>query len=154
MNSILLSISITAIITAVFKLLVPEERNGRQIKLLISCFFIVTIINIFKDSSSFVDFSSIMNVETRYNDYEVIFQKQTADEIANVLRNKIKERLFSEGIVPEKIYIDINISDNSSISISEIKLVFDEISAETAERAVKISEECVENKIKVTLEES
>ena len=154
MNNILLNISITAIITAVFKLLVPEEKNSNQIKLLISCFFIVTVINIFKDCSANIDFSNIINTDFQYNDYSVVFEKQTADEAANVLRSKIKEQLMLENIIPEKIYIDINISDNSSISISEIKLVFNEISAATAERAVEITENCVDNKIKVTLEGS
>lgn len=153
MNNFLFNISAAAIITTVFKLLSPEERYGRQIKLLISCFFIVTIISFFRNSTEFIDFSNIIDTKAPYNDYTVTFEKHTANETANNLRQKIKEHLLEENIIPEKIYIDINITDNSSISINEIRLVFDNIYSEAAERAVKITRECVENKIKVTLEE-
>lgn len=154
MNNILFNISITAIITAVFKMLVPEEHCGKQIKLLISCFFIVTVINILQNNSSAIDFDSIIKTDTSYNDYSITFEKQTADETANQLRAEIKKQLSAENIFPEKIYIDINISESKSISINEIRLVFDDITGETAERAVKITEESVGNEIKVTLEES
>jgi len=154
MNNILLNISITAIITAVFKLLIPEERCGKQIKLLISCFFIVTVINALNDNSILINLKNIVNSETSYNDYSITFEKQTADETANILREKIKNKLSEENIFPEKIYIDINISQSKSISINEIRLVFDDLTSESAERAVRITEECVDNEIKVSLEES
>ena len=153
MNNILLDISITAIITAVFKLLVPEEQCGKQIKLLISCFFIVMVMNVLRDNSFLIDFESIINSETNYNDYSVTFERQTADETANQLRKQIKAHLSSENIFPQKIYIDINILEGNSISISEIRLVFDDITDEKAERAVRMTEECVGDEIKVTLEE-
>ena len=153
MNNILLNISITAIITAVFKLLVPEEKNSNQIKLLISCFFIVTVINIFKDCSANIDFSNIINTDFQYNDYSVVFEKQTADEAANVLRSKIKEQLMLENIIPEKIYIDINISDNSSISISEIKI---SLGKEYAEKEGEVTDLLCERfgaKVNITFKE-
>lgn len=153
MNNILLDISVTAIITAVFKLLVPEEQCGKQIKLLISCFFIVMVMNVLRDNSFLIDFESIINSETNYNDYSVTFERQTADETANQLRKQIKAHLSSENIFPQKIYIDINILEGNSISISEIRLVFDDITDEKAERAVRMTEECVGDEIKVTLEE-
>lgn len=153
MNEILLNISITAIITAVFKMLVPDERNGKQVKILLSCFFIISVMNAFRDNVKIGEISDIFSIDTTYNNYEVVLEKQTADEAANTMRARIREELLKENIVPEKIYIDINISENQSISFNEIRLVFNDVSMETAERAVKITERCVGYEIKVSLEE-
>lgn len=154
MNEILLNICLTAIITAVFKTLIPDERSGKQIKLLLSCFFIIAVLNIVKGSTSIDIFGDFPKIDTKYNDYSIVFTKQTAEEAANALRNRIKIVLHKENITPEKIYIDINISDNSSISFNEIRLVFDDILSESAEKAVRITENCVGNEIKVSLEET
>ena len=49
--------------------------------------------------------------------------------------------LDKNGIKPEKIYVDVNISENNCISISKIKLVFVDVHTFEAERAVSIAEE-------------
>ncbi len=152
MNEILLNISITAIITAIFKLLIPDERNAKQIKLLLSCFFIVTVMNVLNSNVQINGITDIFAIDTSYNDYSIAFEKQTAEETAENLRKYIRNELVKENIEPEKIYIDINISENSSISFNEIRLVFDDISTDEAERAVSITEKCVGNEIKVSLE--
>ncbi len=153
MNDILLNISAAAIITAVFKMLVPDERHGKQINLLISCFFIVSVINIFKSNSDLIKLNDLFQIDTSYADYSVIVEKQTADETANALRARLYAELEKENISPEKIYIDINISESGSISISKIRLVFPDISTQEAERAVDITGECVGYEITVELEE-
>ncbi len=153
MNEILLNISITAIVTAVFRLLVPDERQGKQIRLLLSCFFIISVLSIFKNDVSIGEIKDIFSIDTSYNNYDITLRKQTADEAANELRSRIKSELKKENIEPEKIYIDINISEYSSISFNEIRLVFNDVSSEEAERAVKITEKCVGNEIRVSLEE-
>ena len=58
-----------------------------------------------------------------------------------------------EHIKPDKIYIDINISDKSSISISKIRLVFPDTDTPEAERAVEIAEIITGNEISIELEE-
>lgn len=153
MNEIFLNISITAIITAVFRLLVPDEHKGKQVRLLLSCFFIISVLNIFRNDVSIGKVEEIFSIDTSYKDYSVILEKQTADETANALREKIRAELNKENINPEKIYIDINISEKSSISFNEIRLVFNDISSDAAERAVRITEKCVGNEIRVSLEE-
>lgn len=153
MNEILIEICTAAIVTAIFRLLVPDERNGKQIKLLISCFFIISVIGIFKNNIDADIFDDILNTDTSYRNYDVILEKQTADKAADNLREKIRYELQKENIIPEKIYIDINIYENRSISFNEIRLVFSDISSEAAERAVRITEKCTGNEIKVSLEE-
>ena len=140
MNNSIFEISVIAVITAIFKMLVPEERQGKQIKLLISCFFIVTVLNLFDNFPELNIIDEFVNTGIKYNDYSVIYEKQTADEIANQLRKKIFNELKKVDIHPEKIYIDINISESSSISISKIRLVFTDKNSYEAERAVKITE--------------
>lgn len=153
MNSWLFSISAAAIITAIFKMLVPDDRMGKQVRLLISCFFIVTVINLFSDFTGFESIKEILSLDKSYNDYSVIYEKQTADETANLLRKRIYNELEKENIHPEKIYIDINISENKSISISEIRLVFKDKNSKEAERAVEITEKLTQNEIKAVAEE-
>lgn len=153
MNEILLNICITAVLVSVFKTLIPDERKAKPIRLLLSCFFIIVVFNSVKGNMHLDLLGDLPEINTDYNDYSVEFSRQTAEEAANELREKIRETLCNEGIVPEKIYIDINISENSSISFNEIRLVFDDISAESAERAVSITRKIVENEIEVSLEE-
>lgn len=153
MNEILIEISVAAIITSIFKILIPGEHNKDQMRLIISCFFIITIINIFTENININEIKDIFKTEITYNDYSVDFERQTAERTADNLRNKLLAELKKEGIEPEKIYIDINISDNSSISISKIRLVFPDVNTSEAERAVTLAEKYTGNEITIVLEE-
>ena len=124
MKELLISICVTAIMTGVYKALAPSDKAAPQMKLLVSCFFTVSVISAVSGSVPFWDISGILGADTSYNDYSVQLEKLTAEETTSELRRRISEKLAEENIVPEKIYIDINISDSGSISISEIKLVF------------------------------
>lgn len=153
MNEILIEISVAAIITAIFKILVPGDTHKEQMKLIISCFFIITAINIFTENTDISEIKDIFRTDITYNDYSVDFERQTAEKTADNLRSKLLAEMEKEQIKPDKIYIDINISDNSSISISKIRLVFPDIKSSEAERAVEITEKCTGNEITIELEE-
>lgn len=153
MSNILLSISAAAIVTAVFRMMSPEEKYGKQIKLIISCFFIIVVLNAFSSNFNFTKLDEILNIESIYIDYDNIFKKQTIDETANNLKLRLYEQLDKNGIKPEKIYVDVNISENNCISISKIKLVFVDVHTFEAERAVSIAEEMCGHEITVELEE-
>ena len=153
MNDVLIEISAAAIITAIFKILVPSETHKEQIKLIISCFFIITAINIVTDNIDVSEIKDIFITEISYNDYSVDFERQTAEKTADNLRSKLLAEMEKEQIKPDKIYIDINISDKTSISISKIRLVFTDKNSHSAERAVKITTECTGNEIEVVTEE-
>lgn len=153
MNEILIEISVAAIITAIFKILVPGDTHKEQMKLIISCFFIITAINIFTENTDISEIKDIFRTDITYNDYSVDFERQIAEKTADNLRSKLLAEMEKEQIKPDKIYIDINISDNSSISISKIRLVFPDIKSSEAERAVEITEKCTGNEITIELEE-
>ncbi len=153
MNEILIEISVAAIITAIFKILVPGDTHKEQMKLIISCFFIITAINIFTENTDISEIKDIFRTDITYNDYSVDFERQIAEKTADNLRSKLLAEMEKEQIKPDKIYIDINISDNSSISISKIRLVFPDIKSSETERAVEITEKCTGNEITIELEE-
>ncbi len=153
MDKILLSISAAAVITVIFRIAMPDERYNKQMRLIISCFFIVVVINMLSNNIELNKIENILKYENNYLDFDDTYKRQTADEIANNMRVDLYERLNQEKINPEKIYIDVNISENDSISISKIKLVFVDMKTDEAERAVKIAGEFYGNKIIVELEE-
>lgn len=153
MKEILISICVTAVMTGVYKALVPSDKMSSQVKLLVSCFFMVSVINAVSGAVPFWDISDILDADTSYNDYSVQLEKLTAEETANELRKRISEKLAEENISPEKIYIDVNISDSGSISISEIKLVFIRKEYELhGQRAVVLVRSVTGTKVKVTAE--
>lgn len=155
MEKILLNVSLVAILTAVFKMLAPEKMFRKQISLLISCFFI-TSAAFFVTGGSF-DFSSVSKAFTAsggYVDFTDRYSDQTKREIAKEMSDRITQLLDSYGIIPEQIYITVNISDTLCISISEIKLVFDPINSKAAEKAQQIVKAEVGDEITVSIEYS
>ncbi len=153
MNDMLFNISMTAILTGIIKALVPDGKYEKQMRLLISVFFLVACVIFFGKGFdlSFVD--EIGNISTGYRDYSVQVDELTAQETAKILKGNIKEVLAKEGIYPEKIYIDTNISDNDSISIIEVKLIFRKIAEIDGGKAVKLTKSLVGYNTDVTLEE-
>lgn len=155
MKEVLFSICVTAVITAVYKMIAPTEKFGSQIKLLVSCFFILSVIGAVSGTGITGDLLKVPEPDTLYNDYSVQINRMTADETAKNMKRIIGEKLSAENIFPEKIYVDINISSGGSISISEIKLVFDRQGYELyAARAVTITRQCTGAAVKVTAEMS
>ena len=153
MKNALVSICVTAIMTAVYRALAPTDKFGSQVKLLISCFFVVSVIGAVSGAVPLLDISGTVSADTSYNDYSVQLEKLTAEETANNLRRVISERLAEEGIAPEKIYVGVNISDKGSISISEVGLVFRQPAYDMyAGRAVVLVHKLVGTKTKVTAE--
>lgn len=153
MRSVLFQVCAAAMITAVLKALLPSEKAGKQIKILISCYFIVVIITAFRSQPLFEDIFSGFGIDTEYYDYSVSLERHTANETALILRQRLGEKLNEEGIYPEKIYVDVNITDSSSISISEIRLVLKKSNEEIKEKAVRIVRSHVGTQTKITIEE-
>ena len=154
MKEMLFSICAAAVITAVYKALIPSDRFSAQIKLLTACFFAVTVINAVGGLVPAWDFSDILAADTSYNDYTVQVFGIAEEKTADALRKVMYEKLAEEGIVPEKIYADMNISSGGTISISEIKLVFGSVNEyeANAQRAVMITNRLVGTETAVTAE--
>lgn len=139
MQEMLFRVSAAAVLTAVIKALIPSERYEKQFRILLSCFFIAAAVGAFREGFSVSGISDALTAESGYHDYTVQVTRQTADEIAVKLRDGIREALGQENIFPEKIYVDVNISSETNISISEIRLVFQKACEEERQRAVRIT---------------
>lgn len=152
MNEIIFGICICAVIAAIFRSLIPSDKFEKQVKLVISCFFVVSVLSLVSNGVGFDDITDFFSIDTDYVDYTGELCKLTADEVADELRTRIKSELEKKGIITEKIYIGVNISDSGSISISEIGLVLDDFNEYDAERAVIVTRSLVGKETEVEAE--
>lgn len=153
MNDMLFNISMTAILTGIIKALIPDGKFEKQMRLLISVFFLVVCMIFFGKGFDLSFINEISSIETGYRDYSVQVNQLTAQETARILRDNIKETLSKEGIYPEKIYIDTTISDNDSIFITEVKLIFRKIAEIDSGKAVKLTKSLIGYNTDVVIEE-
>ncbi len=153
MNDMLFNISITAILTGIIKALMPSEKFEKQLRLIISLFFIIVTTGIFSKGFdlSFLNGDESFNCE--YNDYTSVIYDMTAEETAKNLNKGIRSLLNEKGIYPEKIYIDTNISDNDCISIIEVRLIFRNTEEINEGEAIRLVKSLVGYKTEVTVEE-
>lgn len=153
MNEILFNISITAILTGVIKALIPSEKYEKHIRIIISLFFIIIIADLFSKDLDFSFLTEIDSINSCYNDYTAVVYDMTLEETEKNLSNGIKSLLNEKEIFPEKIYIDTNISDNGSISIIEVRLIFNNTENVDNEEAIRLVRSLVGYKTEVTVEE-
>ena len=149
----LFNISITALLTGIIKALIPSDKYEKQIRIIISLFFIIVIAGFISRGFNLSFFTEIDSINTGYNDYTSVIYDMTAEETAKNLNNGIKSLLNEKGIYPQKIYIDTNISDNDCISIIEVKLIFRNMEDVDEEEAVRLVKSLVGYKTEVTVEE-
>lgn len=98
----------------------PEKKFDKQLKVIFSLVFVITLINPFIKGDIILDFpefdtisSDVLQEEWSYND-EVIRQ------IEMNISEGIKNELEAKEIYTEQISAIVNISDNNSITISKI----------------------------------
>lgn len=121
------TVCMAAIASALFRMLVPENRFSKQISLLIAGVFILAGVNAvmgadlsfdqpqysYEDSADYIGFSGDINRE---------LQKKICSEMSD----KLYSLMNSNGIYPEEIHVIVNISGLYSISITQVELVFEE----------------------------
>lgn len=145
------TVCMAAIASALFRMLVPENRFSKQISLLIAGLFLLAGVNAIKgadfsfdktqysyeDSADYIGFSGDINRE---------LQKKVCSEMSD----KLYSLLNANGIYPEEIHVIVNISGLYSISITQVKLVFSEDQRLAAEAAEKLVSQELPAEIKVT----
>lgn len=153
MQSFLLNTALISIAAALLKLAVPMEKIPKQLSFLITCFFIICVVNFAVGSETSVrSIISDISVENDYIDFSVEEANAVKRAAAENLSGEIKEILAQSNIFPENVYIIINISDNNSISISEIKLVLKQADIKESEKCVQIIKEYVGEGIEISIE--
>lgn len=119
------TVCMAAIASALFRMLVPENRFAKQLSLLIAGIFVLAGVNAvrgadfsfgktqysYEDSADYIGFSGDINRE---------LQKKICSEMSD----KLYTLLNSNGIYPKEIHVIVNISGLYSISITQVKLVF------------------------------
>lgn len=147
----LATVCMAAAASALFRMLVPENRFGKQISLLIAGMFLLAGVNAvrssglsldssqysWEDSADYIGFSGDVNRE---------LQKKICSEMSDRLYSLLKER----GICPEEIHVITNISGLYSISITQVELVFSSENQADAETARSLAEQELSPDIRVT----
>lgn len=133
------TVCISAILIAVFRILVPENKFKKQISFLAAGVFLLSGISAISrtefdfsldnpellESESFVQFSGEVNENLR---------KKICDDMSE----KIYTLLNEHEICPKEVHIIVNISGLYSISIRQVKLVFGEGEQAAAEAAAEL----------------
>lgn len=135
----LTTVCMAAIASALFRLLVPESRYAKQISLLIACVFLLASVNAVTGAElSLGDSSYELSGSTDYIGFSGDVNKSLQKKICTDMKEKVSAILNENGIYPEQIHINVNISGLYSISITQVKLVFAEGSQAEAEKAIAL----------------
>ena len=131
------------IVITVFGSLYPSEKFGKQMKIIFSLIFILSVLKPVLGGK--FDLSELKSsVSDSPGQFEEISENTYGYFIRSVESNisaALETELGKLDIYPEKIETSINISENGSISISEIRLVLD-----NAEQ-VADAENCIGNAV-------
>jgi len=146
----LTSICIAAVATALFRLLIPENKFTKQISLLIACVFLLTGIT----AATGAEFDLGDSVEIGENADYIRFSGEVDEKLKSEICTKTEEKLRAllgeNGLFPEEVHIIVNISGLYGISISEVRLYFG--SVEESEAARSILRNALSEDIKVTVD--
>lgn len=140
-----------AIASALFRMLVPENRFSKQISLLIAGIFLLAGINAVKSADISFDKTQYSYEDSAdYIGFSGDINRELQKKICSDMSDKLYALLNSNGIYPEEIHVIVNISGLYSISITQVKLVFSEDQRSAAEAAEKLLSQELPPEIKVT----
>lgn len=119
------TLCIAALCSAIFRMLVPENKFSKQISLLIAGVFLLTAISAI--SGAELDLSAEPHIGFA-EDYGAEFSdgvnKELKRKICGEMSDKIYALLNAREIYPQEIHIAVNISGLYSIDITQVELVF------------------------------
>ncbi|MBE6888920.1 MAG: hypothetical protein E7485_02745 [Ruminococcaceae bacterium] len=135
----LLTVCMAAIASALFRILVPENKFTKQISLLIACVFLLTAAT----AISGAEFGSLteapeISASSDYIGFSGEVNKSLQKKICSDMSDKLYAILHKNEIYPEQIHIGVNISGLYSISITQVKLVLSENSRDKADKALAL----------------
>lgn len=147
------TICIAAICTALFRMLVPENKYAKQISLLIAAVFLLTGITAITGAE--IDFGT-QNYDINENaDFAGMTENVNENlqkKICKDMSDKLYKLLGEHEIYPEEIHVIVNISGLYSINITQVKLVFSEGEHAAAEAAAELLSRELSEDIKITAE--
>lgn len=145
------TVCMAAIASALFRMLIPENKFAKQISLLTAGLFILAGVNAvrgsdidiggvqysYEDSADYIGFSGDVNRE---------LQKKICSEMSD----RVYVLLNEQGICPEEVHVAVNISGLYSISITQVELVFSGDQRSAAEAAEELLSGQLPEEIRVT----
>ena len=153
MKETILEIALAAIATGLFKLLLPDSGFKKQIAFLTACFFLLSCISFFRNSSWDISaLSDALRQEGAYVDYSAEAYRLTQNEIAQALAEDIGGLLTENEIPAEEIRVIVDISSSFSISIKQVRLAFSLKDADCAAFAEELVKKEVGDEIEVIVE--
>lgn len=140
-RTIAMSLCVTAVITAIFSMLVPNAKFDKALKFAISLFFLTGLISPFL--SNRLDFQ----MELGGTEVPAVEEKMTAATEESFLRIAeqkvaagVEHALLAEGIPPKKVTVSINIGEDGRISINKLTILLRSDTAGKAASAGEIAE--------------
>lgn len=142
-----------AIASALFRILVPENKFTKQISLLIACIFILTGVSAVSSAElSFSPDSFDISVTNDYISFSGEVNKSLQKKICSDMSDKLYALMHENDIYPEQIHIGVNISGLYSISITQVKLVLGENDRDKSDKAKMLLNEALSDDIEIMLE--
>lgn len=121
----LTTLCIAALGSALFRILVPENKFSKQISALIVGVFLMTGISAATGAEFKLDTDKFTQTEEYGADITSNVNKSLREKICSEMSEKIYALLNEHGICPKEIHIAVNISGVYSIDITQIELVFE-----------------------------
>lgn len=137
------AISLTAcflgIVITLFSTLYPSQKFAKQMKIIFSLIFLLSIIKPVVNGK--LDFPDIGEAVSASTDYYREISDNTDEYFILAIESNISTTLTAElqaqNIYPEEIQTSINISENNSISISEVRIVLNDMTySDEAKRCI------------------
>ncbi|MCL2755422.1 MAG: hypothetical protein FWD35_06890 [Oscillospiraceae bacterium] len=159
MREVLLNICLISVALSLFKMLLPETAAKKQVHFLLACFFLSALVTLFTngraDLAGGLDAGAFKLEEIPYVDFaqelEAAQINAVSREAARETRYRVAEVLAKQNIFPQQIIASVNISDDHSISISEVRLVYPNLDLfEEMTAAVHITQKEVGDKVLVS----
>ena len=146
----LLTICMTAIASALFRMLVPEGKYAKQISLLIVSVFLLAGINAVSGAELDLD-AERFSIEggTELVSFSGDVNKSLQKKICSDMSDKLYSLLNENGLYPEEIHVNVNISGLYSISITQVKLVFPSGREQEAQAAARLARASLSEEIEI-----
>lgn len=135
----LLTVCMAAIASALFRILVPENKFTKQISLLIACVFLLAAVTAISGAElDALTEAPEISTSSDYIGFSGEVNKSLQKKICSDMSDKLYAILHENEIYPEQIHIGVNISGLYSISITQVKLVLSEDARDKADKALAL----------------
>ncbi len=124
-RGIVLIACLSSIAISMFDIITPEGKFKKQVRLIFSLVFLITIITPIMKNEIELDFDDFTSIQAtaEFAMVQDTFNQSLADGFCENLENSLKYRLSINEINAKEISVIININNNDCIDIIEVKIV-------------------------------